>query len=47
MSSDSKKGAQMYYPFLSKFLASESPTGSPMGPLWREIPTYRTFLHLY
>jgi len=26
--------------------ASKSPPGSPTGPLWREIPAYRAFLHL-
>jgi hypothetical protein len=26
--------------------ASESPPGSPTGPLWREIPDYRVFLPL-
>jgi len=33
MFSGSKKGTQIYYPFLSKVPASESPPGSPMGPL--------------
>jgi len=32
-SSGSKKGTQIYYAFLSKVLASESPPGSPQGPL--------------
>jgi len=43
MSSGSKKGTQIYYPFLSKVPASEPPPGSPMQPLWREIPAYREF----
>jgi len=43
MFSGSKKGTQIYYPFLSKSPASESPAGSPSGPPWIEIPTYRTF----
>jgi hypothetical protein len=46
MSSGSKKGTQIYYPFLSKSPASESLAGSLTGPLWREIPTYRAFLCL-
>jgi hypothetical protein len=32
--------------FPQTVLTSESPPGSPMGPLWREMPAYRTFLHL-
>ena len=44
MSSGSKKGTQIYYPFHSKVPASESPPGSPTGPLWREIPAYRAFI---
>ena len=32
--------------FPQTVLACESPAGSPLGPLWREIPTYRAFLHL-
>jgi hypothetical protein len=36
----------MYCPFSQKVLACESPTGSATGPLWREIPIYRAFLHL-
>jgi len=46
MSSGSKKGTQIYYPFLSKVLASESPPGSPTGPLWREMPISRAFLNI-
>ena len=34
MSSGSKKGTQIYYPFLSKVPASESPPGFPTGPLF-------------
>jgi hypothetical protein len=33
----------IYFPFLSKIPASESPPGSPVGPLWIEIPAYRAF----
>jgi hypothetical protein len=46
MSSGSKKGTQLYYPFLSKVLASESLPGSLMGPLWGEMPVSRAFLSL-
>ena len=46
MSSGSKKGNQLYYPFLSKVPASESPPGSPVGSLWRDIPACRALLHL-
>ena len=46
MSSGSKKGIQIYYPFLSKVSASESPPGSPTGPLWREMPVSRAFLNI-
>ena len=46
MSSGSKKGTQIYYPFLSRVPASESPPGSPMGPLWRELPLSRAFLNI-
>ena len=44
--SGSKKGTQIYYPFLSKVPASESPPGSPMGPLWREMSISRAFLNI-
>jgi len=43
MSSGSKKGTQLYFPFLSKVLANEPPPGSPTGPLCRERPIYRAF----
>jgi len=46
-SSVSKKGTQIYYPVLSKVSASESPPGSPMGPLWREMTISRAFLNIY
>jgi len=46
MSSGSKKGTQIYYPFLSNVLASKSPPGSSMGPLWREMPISRAFLNI-
>ena len=41
MFSGSKKGAL----FSQKFPASESHPGSPTRLLWREIPSYRAFLH--
>jgi hypothetical protein len=34
MTCGSKKGTQIYYVFLSKVPASDTPPGSPMGPLW-------------
>ena len=37
MSSGSKKGTQICYPFLSKVPASEFPPGSQTGLLWREM----------
>jgi hypothetical protein len=47
MSSGSKKGTPRYtILFCQKVQASESPPGSPVGPLWREIPVYRPFLRL-
>jgi len=33
MASGSKKGTQMYFSFLSKVPANETPPGSPTGPL--------------
>jgi hypothetical protein len=44
--SGSKKGTQMYYPFLSKVPASKSPPGSPVRSLWREMPISRDFLNI-
>ena len=46
MSSGSKKGNQIHFPFLLKSPSSESPPGSPVGPLWRAIPVIREFLHI-
>jgi len=43
MASGSKKGTQIYFPFLSKVPANEPPPGSPTGPLCRERPVYREF----
>jgi len=43
MASRSKKGTQIYFPFLSKVLANEPPAVSPTGPLWRERPVYWAF----
>jgi hypothetical protein len=47
MSSGSKKGTQIIV-FLSSqnVLANEPPPCSPTGPIWREIPIYRSFLHI-
>jgi hypothetical protein len=46
MSSGSKKGMQIYYPFLSKSpskrILSRFPNKAPM----REVPTYRAFLRI-
>ena len=47
MSSGSKKKKPRYtILFSQKVLESESPPGSSMAPLWREIPAYRAFLRL-
>jgi hypothetical protein len=47
MSSGSKKGTQIYLSFLSKSPGKRiPPPGSPTGPLWREIPVYKAFLHI-
>jgi hypothetical protein len=46
MSSGNKKGTQIYYPFVPKVLASKSPPGSPLGPLWREMPISKAFLNI-
>jgi hypothetical protein len=46
MSSESKKGTQIYYPILSRVLESESPPGSPKGPLCRDMPISRAFLDI-
>jgi hypothetical protein len=43
MASRSKKGAQIYFSFLSQVPANEPPPGSPTGPLWRGRPVYRAF----
>jgi hypothetical protein len=45
MSSGSKEGTQIYYSFLSKIPPNVSPPDSPTGPLWREIPPRRAYLH--
>jgi hypothetical protein len=47
MSSGAKNETQIYCPFLSKVPANESPPGSPMGLLWREILIFREFLNIY
>jgi hypothetical protein len=36
ISAGSKKGTQIYFPFLSKIPAGEPPPGSPTGPLYRD-----------
>jgi hypothetical protein len=38
-----KKGTQIYFSFLSKVPANESPPGSPTGPLRRGRTVYRAF----
>jgi len=43
MSSGSKKGTQIYFSFLSKVSANETPPGSPTVPLWRGRSVYRAF----
>jgi len=43
MSSGSKKGTHIHHSFSQKAPGSESPPGSPIGLLWREIPAYRAF----
>ena len=44
MSSGSKRGTQIYYPFLPNVLASEFLSGSPTDPLWVEMPISRASL---
>jgi len=44
MSSGSKKGTQMYCPFLSKVPASESPPGPHCGPYGERYPYPEPFL---
>ena len=46
MSSGSKKATQIYYSFLSRVPASESPPSYPTGPLWREMPVSKAFLNI-
>jgi hypothetical protein len=47
MSSGSKKGTQIYYPFLSKSPDKRIPSRFPnRAPMDREISAYRAFLHL-
>jgi hypothetical protein len=46
MSSGSKKGTQISYNFFSAVPASESPSGSPTGPIWRGIPVSRAYFNL-
>jgi len=46
ISSGSKKGTQIYYPFLSKVPASESTPGSPVELLWREMSVSRAFFNI-
>jgi len=46
MSSGSKKGTQMYYPFLSKVPASQSPLGSPVESPRRDMPVSRAYLNI-
>lgn len=37
----------MNFLFLSKVPINECPLGSTAGHLWRELPVYRTFLHIF
>jgi hypothetical protein len=49
MSSGSKKRKpNTHFLFLSKVPLNEppAPPGSPTGPLWRQLPVYRVFLHI-
>jgi len=46
ISSGSKKGPGYITLFTQKVPASEFPPCSPVGPLWKEIPAYGTFLCL-
>jgi len=46
ISSGSKKGTRIYYPFSHKVPASKSPPGYPLGPAGREISACRAFLLL-
>jgi len=46
MTSGTKKGTQIYISFLSMVPAIEPPSGSPTGPLWRQIPISRAFINL-
>ena len=47
MSFGSKKGTQIcFFHFSQKVQVNESPPGSQMGPLRREIPIYRAFLRI-
>jgi hypothetical protein len=43
MSSDSKKGTQIYFFFSLMSPGKQTPTRFPTGPVWREIPVYRAF----
>jgi hypothetical protein len=47
MFSVSKKGTQIYYPFVSKSPGKQIPSRFTNGERWREIPVYRTFLHIF
>jgi len=38
-----RKEPRYIFTFLSKIPANEPPPGSPIGPLWREIPIYGVF----
>jgi hypothetical protein len=44
--SGSMKGTQIYYLFLSKSPSKQIPSRFPVGPLWRQMPDYREFLHI-
>ena len=36
----------MHFLFLSNVPVNEPPPGSPTGPLWRELPVYKAYLHI-
>ena len=36
----------MHFLFLSKVPVNEPPPISPTGPLWRELPVYKTFFYI-
>ena len=45
-SGSKKRNLDKLFLFLSKIPVKEPLLGSPTGPLWRELPVYRGFLHI-